>query len=297
MRRAGGSHVLAAGIPRRLCLRWRADVPILRAASTIQGGAIMQGMPTEGDAGARARPEQGGGGRWGAFWRGAAQTPLIPATILSFSFVGFGALTSEVGLSLAHTLSMTAFIFALPGQVVLVDQMMRGAPLLTAALAVTATAVRLMPMTVALMPVLRDRDGPKWLEYATAWFVAVTVWVEAMRRAPLQPRWSRTAYALGIGAALAAASCAGSALGFVLAGGLPRTFSAALLFLTPIYFLLSMLSSTRTGADLMPILAGLALGPLMHRLVPEWDLLITGLIGGTASFLAARWLRARRVIP
>lgn len=262
----------------------------------------MDGTPAQGGASATARIHHAqdphartpAGSRWSAFRRGARETPVIPALILAFSFVGFGALTNETGLSLLETLFMSAFIFALPGQVVLVDEMARGASILTAAAAVSATAVRLMPMTVALLPVIRDSSSPKWLEYANAWFVAVTMWVEAMRRAPGEPRWSRSAYTLGIGVVLAVGSSTGAAMGFVLAAGLPRIFGATLLFITPIYFLLSMLASSRRAADILPILAGLALGPLLHLVAPQWDLLLTGLIGGTASFLAARWLRERR---
>src|SRR5262245_57959831 len=84
-----------------------------------------------------------------AAWRGARETPIIPALVLCSTFVGFGALTSETGFSLLHTLFMCVFIFALPGQVVLVDEMARGASIVTAAIAVTATSVRLLPMTVS----------------------------------------------------------------------------------------------------------------------------------------------------
>jgi predicted branched-subunit amino acid permease len=252
----------------------------------------MDGMRPDGGSSVTIEPQEQAGSRLEAFWRGARETPIIPVLVLAFSFVGFGALTRETGLSLLHTLFMSIFIFALPGQVVLVDEMARGASVVTAAVAVTATAVRLLPMTVALLPIIRDGEGPKWLEYLASYFVAITVWVEAMRRTPLQPRWSRTAYTFGIAALLIVGSSTGATIGFLLAASLPKPFAAALLFLTPIYFLLSMLSSCRRAADVMPILAGLALGPLLHLVMPQWDLLLTGLIGGTLSFLAARLLRA-----
>jgi hypothetical protein len=34
-----------------------------------------------------------------AAWRGARETPFVPAFILFVTFIGFGALTSETGLS------------------------------------------------------------------------------------------------------------------------------------------------------------------------------------------------------
>jgi predicted branched-subunit amino acid permease len=242
---------------------------------------------------AAAREADSPGSRRRAFWRGLRETPVIPAAILALSFVGFGALTRETGLSLLHMLFMSVFIFALPGQVVLVDEMARGASMLTAGLAVTATAMRLLPMTVALLPVIRDRAGPKWLEALASYFIAITVWVEAMRRAPQQPRRERAAYTLGIAALLLASSTTGGTVGFLLAASVPTTIAAALLLLTPMYFLFSMLAGARTRLDILPILAGLVLGPLLHLALPQFDLLLTGLIGGTASFLVVRRLRGR----
>lgn len=253
----------------------------------------MDGTGAERGAAAGPQMDAATGSRRQAFWRGMRETPLVPALILAFSFIGFGALTRETGLSLFDTLFMSVFIFALPGQVVLVDEMARGASMLTAALAVTATAVRLLPMTIALLPVIRDRGGPKWLEWLSAYYIAITVWVEALRRAPHQPRRDRAAYTLGISGLLLVSSSTGGVIGFLLAASVPKTIAAALLLLTPMYFLLSMLSSTRTRLDLLPILAGLALGPLLHLAAPQFDLLLTGLIGGTASFLVMRRLRAR----
>ncbi|WP_088343675.1 MULTISPECIES: AzlC family ABC transporter permease [Rhodomicrobium] len=224
-----------------------------------------------------------------AAWRGARETPFVPAIVLSLTFVGFGALSRETGLSWLDTLFMSVFIFALPGQVVLVDQIARGASVLTATLAVTATGVRLLPMTVALLPMLRHRRVPKWMEFAVANFVAITMWVESMRRAPGVPRHLRAAYALGIAGLLVSVSSMGGLAGFFLAAQVPPVIAAALLFMTPIYFLLAMLGGARSAAAIMPIVLGFVLGPVFHILTPELDLVLTGLIGGTASFLIARY--------
>ncbi len=220
--------------------------------------------------------------------RGVLETPFIPPFILFTTFIGFGALTSQIGLSWLETLFMSIFIFALPGQVVLVDEMARGASVLTAALAVAATGVRLLPMVVSLRPMIRDRRVPKWQELLLVYYVAVTMWLEMMRRLPGLPRHLRAAYSLGITGLLVGVSASGAMLGFILASSVPVTISAALLFTTPIYFLLSMLASARSAATLTPILLGLILGPLFHIFLPALDLLLTGLLGGSLSFLFTR---------
>jgi predicted branched-subunit amino acid permease len=228
--------------------------------------------------------------RRSAAWRGLRETPYLPAIILFSTFVGFGALTSQTGLSWLDTLFMSIFIFALPGQVVLVDEMARGASVLTAAIAVAATGVRLFPMTVALLPMIRDKRVPKWMEFAVAQFVAVTVWIESTRRAPAVPRHLRAAYTLGIAALLVLVSSSGAMFGYLLSARLPPSMAAALLFMTPLYFLFSMLIGARGMSDHAPVILGLALGPLFHLLIPEFDLVLTGIVGGTASFLFARYL-------
>ena len=229
-----------------------------------------------------------------AAWRGARETTLLPALILFSTFLGFGTLTNQTGFTWLDTVLMSAFIFALPGQVVLVDEITRGASLLAATLAVTATGVRLLPMTVALLPMVRDRKVPKWMEFALAHFVAVTVWIESLRRGPDVPKHLRAAYMLGIAGLLMSASLSGAIAGFVIAEQVPRLIAAALLFVTPLYFLCGMLASSRTIANLLPIAAGLTLGPVFHLYWPSFDLLLTGLVGGTASFLMTRYVLSRR---
>ncbi len=240
----------------------------------------------DGSLGAQASPGLGQDEtRLAAFLRGARETPLVPSLILALAFVGFGALTSQTGLSLLDTVFISAFMFALPGQVVLVDEMARGTSVLTAAIAVTATGVRLLPMTAVVLPMIRDRNAPKWLELAVSYHVAVTVWVETMRRAPHVPRPLRSAYCLGINLWLVGVSTLGGVAGFLLATEVPPPVAAALLFMTPLYFLLGMLMTATTSASLAPILFGLVLGPVFYVWAPGFDLVLTGLIGGTAAYV------------
>ena len=82
-----------------------------------------------------------------------------------------------------------------------------------------------------------------------------------------------------------AASLAGTLAGYALAGSVPAPVSATLLFVTPIYFLLSLLATSRSRMDLLAIGIGCGLAPLLYVAVPGFDLLATGLVGGTLAFL------------
>ena len=68
---------------------------------------------------------------------------------------------------------------------------------------------------------------------------------------------------------------------FISAYSLPPIVLAALFFLTPVYFLLSLLGSAREITGRLALITGLLAGPISYYLFPEFDLLATGLIGGT----------------
>jgi len=223
---------------------------------------------------------------------GAARVLGIPGLVLFASFLGFGAFARAAGLDIFQSTFITIAVFALPGQVVLVDQITTGAGLAAATVAVTLTAVRLLPMTVAIMPVMRRTGQPVWRQLLLSHFVAVTVWIESMRRLPDLERHLRVPYFVGVSSTLWPTCIVATVLGYLMAGEVPVAVSAALLLLTPFYFLISMLTAARERIDLLAVIFGLGLGPLFFIYTPGLDLLWTGLVGGTAAYLATRSKRS-----
>jgi len=226
----------------------------------------------------------------GAFARGLGLVVSVPAALLFAAGLGFGALARDGGFSIAHTAFITGSMFALPNQVVLVDQLARNEGLLAVAFAVGLAALRLLPMAVTIVPLLKDGRSRPALTVVAVHFIAVTPWIESQRRLPSVPAGVRLATHLGLGFAFWATMMAGTMAGYTLAGSVPATVSATLLFLTPIYFLLSLLATARVGMDLLAIGLGCALASVLYVLTPGFDLLATGIIGGTVAFL----LRGRR---
>src|SRR5690606_12413563 len=100
---------------------------------------------------------------WAAFRGGMRAAICTGGLVLSGSFLGFGALIHASGLSIAEGVFMTLTMWALPGQVVLVNMMDSGAGIVASAVAVTLTGVRLMPMVVLLMADVRIPGRPFWL--------------------------------------------------------------------------------------------------------------------------------------
>jgi predicted branched-subunit amino acid permease len=223
-----------------------------------------------------------------AYLRGFVVMVETPGLVLLASAMGFGALARDSGFDLGHAVFLSAAVYALPGQVLLVDQFARGTGLLAAAFAVSLTGIRLFPMTVTLIPLVKDERSPRWLSVLAAHFVAVTAWVEAHRRLLPLPRRLRLFHFLGLGSALLCSTTLGTALGHLLAGSVSVALAAAFLFMTPLYFLCSLVATSRTGADRLAVALGLMLGPPLFLLLPGFDLLAAGLIGGTIAYTFGR---------
>lgn len=229
--------------------------------------------------------------RW--FFRGVLASVSIPGLMLVSAFIGFAGLARETGFSLAQAVFMTGTIWALPAKVVLIGAIMSGASLPAAAFAVALSSVRLAPMVVALVPEMRTEKTRTWVLYVLSHFVAVTSWVLAMERLRGVPRDMRTTYYAGLGGTLVLANMAVVAFVYAIAGSLSPAVSAALLLLTPIYFLTSLWGSARETASHVAMGLGLVLGPVLHVLTPGFDLLLAGLIGGGVSFAIHKIGKAR----
>lgn len=217
--------------------------------------------------------------------RGMRAAFSIPGLILSSAFVGFAGLAKEAGLTLWQTVFMVGAVWALPAKVVLIGAILSGSSILAAAFAVALSSIRLMPMVVALVPEMRAPRTPTWVLYVLSHLVAVTSWVLAMEQLRHVPQPMRTSYYAGLGATLVLGNMALTGIVFRLADSLPPTAMAALLLLTPIYFLTSLWGSSRERAGHWAMAAGIVLGPLVHLVLPGFDLLIAGLIGGIGAFV------------
>jgi predicted branched-subunit amino acid permease len=221
-----------------------------------------------------------------AFVQGAAGALSLPAWIVGLSLMGIGPLARDVGFPFLGAVLSTLLVWAGPAQVVFFGMIGSGASLPATALAVTLTAIRLMPMTASLMPHLRAGGASRASLLAASHFVTVTVWVGSMQRLPALPPEMRRAYFFGFGLACVLTGACFTALGFILAGAVPLAVGAGLLFMTPVFFTLSLMAGARLRADWLAIGAGLLLTPLFGLwLGPAAALFFAGVIGGGAAFL------------
>lgn len=221
--------------------------------------------------------------------RGARDALALPAWVVGLSLFAVGSLAGETGLPAGTAVLSTLLIWAGPAQVIFFGGLAAGTALPAVALAVGLSSIRFLPMTMSILPLLRDRAKGTALQLLLAHYVAVTVWVEGQRRLPSMPSGERLPYFLGFANACLGLSAVTTYLGYSLVGALPLPLAAGLLFLTPTFFTLSLAAGARGASDWVAIGAGFALAPLAAALVGrDFDLLAVGLVGGTAAYLVKR---------
>jgi hypothetical protein len=157
-----------------------------------------------------------------------------------------------------------------------------------AGIAVGLSGVRLLPMVVTLLALIKRPDTRARELILPAHLTAVSMWVEALRLVPALPRAGRIGFCNGLGTGFVLAASAGSLVGFYLAASLPVLLNASLLFLTPMSFLVSTARNARIAADRLALALGLIVGPALAYANVGLDLLWTGIIAGSCAYGAHR---------
>jgi predicted branched-subunit amino acid permease len=216
----------------------------------------------------------------------------VLALVLFATYLGIGALAHDTHFSLGWVLASTLLIWAGPAQIILISTLGSGATVVQAAVAVTVSAIRLFPMVVSVLPMLRTpQTKRRHLVFATH-FIAVTIWVECYRLLPKVPRERRITFVHGLGCGLLTVCMIATTLGYLLAANLPPLFAAAILMLTPLAFLLSTAQNCKQHSDILALVLGLALYPVVSLLHTGVDILISGMSAGTIAY-GVHWWRER----
>jgi predicted branched-subunit amino acid permease len=222
-------------------------------------------------------------------WGLRSITSTVLTLVLFATYLGIGALAHDTHFSLGWVLASTALVWAGPAQIILISTLGSGATVVQAAIAVAVSAIRLFPMVVSVLPMLRTPQTKRRHLIFTTHFIAITMWVECFRLLPHVPRERRIAFTNGLGVGLMSVCLIATALGYGLAANLPQLFGAAILLLTPLAFLLSTARNCRQLADVVALALGLALFPMVSMLNTGVDILISGVLAGTIAYGVHCW--------
>lgn len=215
------------------------------------------------------------------------------AAVMTAGFIGFGALAADSGMPYWIAALATAGMWALPGQIILIEMVAAKAALVAIVVAVWVSAVRFLPTGMSIMPLMRFERHELAKKLAVSQFVASTSWVLAMRQFPDMPVAERAPWLVGFGTMCTLQGMVLCGIGYLLAGSVPREIHAGLVYVTPIYFLLLMFGDIRSLTMGVAITCGAVAVPLAHLVTPQWSLLAGGMVGGTAAYWILRALRAK----
>jgi predicted branched-subunit amino acid permease len=227
-----------------------------------------------------------------AFWSGIRDASGAPAMVLFAGMVGFGAMGKTNGIDAWFTTASSFLMFALPGQVVLLEMVITGSSALAIALAVTLTSTRFITMTVTLFPQFHQKDRNHGL-YASVHLLAMTSWAISMREFQTMEAKHRSSYFIGIGLLCWFVSIPATMLGYLLAGIVPPYITLGLVFINPLFFLLTF-TEVRPWINRIAIGLGFALGPFFFIVDRDTSLLTTGLVAGTIAYLIDRKILRKR---
>src|SRR5262249_46170449 len=143
----------------------------------------------------------------------AARTSVFTYVIIG-TYISIGALGHDYGFSAPWVALSTLLVWAGPGQVILITLLGTGAAPLEVALAVGLSAMRLLPMVVALLPLLKTQHTRVRSLLLPAHYIAASMWMETLRLAPRVPRKGRVGFANGLGTAFISLAVMSGFVGF-----------------------------------------------------------------------------------
>lgn len=218
------------------------------------------------------------------FKKGCLTALGIPGISLAASFFALGALFKNSGLNAMQSFLSTFIGFALPGQLVMAETLIVNGTLLNILIAVFLTNARLYPMTVNLVPVIRQNNRPRWHYYFLAHFIAVTSWVYMLSNYNKINKENRFSFFLGLGVTLWFLSTIATVIGFYTAGIISKKVFVAIIFLNPIYFMCMIVSVLNKLHIILTVFLSIILAPILFLVTPDWSVLLAGVISGIISY-------------
>ncbi|MGL4241455.1 MAG: AzlC family ABC transporter permease [Beijerinckiaceae bacterium] len=213
----------------------------------------------------------------------------LASVTIAFSLVGIGGLVRDIGFPMAAGPLSTIFMWAGPAQVLLFGSIAAGTALPLIAVAILFSSLRFLPMTMSIVPLINEPKRPTWQLLLAAHLIAITNWAEGMRRLPDMPHGERYSYFCAFGTTVLVSGAIATAAGYYLVAAFPPVLAAALLFTTPMFFTVNLTAGAKRLLDWLPIAFSVAIiAAAPHTFGTDYDLMIAGLVGGTAAWAIQR---------
>ena len=179
-----------------------------------------------------------------------------PALALGASFLAIGALLKDIGFNVQQSFFSTFFTYALPGQLIMAESFLVGASLINIFVAVWLVNVRLYPMSVSLIPLLKDKSQPRWKYYLSCHFLAVSSWLIMKNRYQSIDQKYRIDFWIGIGIGTWGTAILSTLVGYFLSEYLNKDMMIGLAIVNPVYFMCMMIGAIKNRSIGLSVLLG-----------------------------------------
>ncbi len=220
--------------------------------------------------------------------KGVSDACGVPVIGLGLSMFTFGAYLNSSNFNLFQSFLSTFFAFALPGQFVMAETVLSGGNLLNIFFAVLFTNTRLFPMTMHIIPTVKNKKIQPWKYFILCHFIAVTAWINYISIYKKINFSNRYQYFFGLAGSLWISSVIFTMLGFIFSSIVSYKLLVILVFFNPMYFLIMTLKNLITKQLIIIFILSVILTPLLYFLINDWGVMIAGLISGTLVFFIFR---------
>ena len=217
----------------------------------------------------------------------------LPAFILFFTMMGFGSFARSTGFDIEMAVTASLFIWGLPGQLVMAELTATGQPVFAIIFACSLANARFLPMVVSFLPTISRPDAKFSQLVLDAQLLSINSWAMCLREFPGIAPEQRRRYFVTFALVILLAAVIGTAIGHTISILLPHPLVLGLIFTSPLFFAL-VLSAVPKLSHRIALISGCLIIPLMNEWFPSIDLLLTGLIGGTAAFYIGKSRRTAR---
>lgn len=210
----------------------------------------------------------------------------VPALSLGFSMFGFASIAREAGFDALKTITTTALVWGLPGQVAAVSLYLAGASLLAVVTAVALANMRMLLMTISAMEMLGLKDRPIGFlkKLGLMQLIAITSWVQLGQAEGHYSKEKLYHYYIAMALTVYTFGMSGTVLGYYASTLLPKDVLVAVLVMTPMYILLMVINARQIVHRYAGVFGGI-LCPLTFPVIGEWGILLGGIAGGTMALL------------
>ena len=204
---------------------------------------------------------------------------------MGLSFFTFGTYLNSSGFNFLQSFLSSFFAFALPGQFVMAETLLSGGNLLNIFLAVLLTNARLFPMTVYLIPIIKNNNTPKWQLFLISHLVAATAWINMLEIKKKIKKKHRLAFFTGYAGFLWLNSVIFTLLGYLSSNFITKEILIGMVFFNPMYFLALTISNFKEKKLYIIFFLSVFFTPIFYFISSDWAVLLSGFLSGVIAHL------------